>query len=168
MYVPRYMVFTKGVGVAKEKLSSFENALRDARIAHLNLVTVSSIFPPHCNIIDIEKGIDGLSDSPLARHPCTESAVRHFPFASVFDPIDDLAGPIGDRASKPVQEERFDSTGQLHKHVRCVGGAMFSGSFKYGRNLFIRQTRNDWRNIHTNEYPFLGEFLDCLKSVHRT
>ena len=46
MYVPRYMVFTKGVGVAKEKLSSFENALREARIAHLNLVTVSSIFPP--------------------------------------------------------------------------------------------------------------------------
>jgi len=44
MYVPRYMFFTRGIGIAKEKLSSFENALRDARIAHLNLVTVSSYF----------------------------------------------------------------------------------------------------------------------------
>ncbi len=57
MYVPRYMFFTKGVGVNKEKLSSFENALREASIAHLNIVTVSSIFPPHCKIIDIETGL---------------------------------------------------------------------------------------------------------------
>lgn len=60
MYVPRYMFFTKGYGVAKEKLSSFENALREARIAHLNIVTVSSIFPPRCKIIDIEKGLSKL------------------------------------------------------------------------------------------------------------
>ena len=60
MYVPRYMFFTKGTGIAKEKLASFENALRDARIAHLNLVTVSSIFPPYCNILDIEKGLERL------------------------------------------------------------------------------------------------------------
>ena len=57
MYVPRYMIFTKGVGIAKEKLASFENALRDARIAHLNLVRVSSIFPPYCKIVDIETGL---------------------------------------------------------------------------------------------------------------
>jgi arginine decarboxylase len=57
MYVPRYMFFTKGVGVDKEKLASFENALRSAGIAHLNLVTVSSIFPPYCKILDIESGL---------------------------------------------------------------------------------------------------------------
>jgi arginine decarboxylase len=51
------MFFTKGVGTDKEKLASFENALRDARIAHLNLVTVSSIFPPYCKIIDIDNGL---------------------------------------------------------------------------------------------------------------
>ncbi len=60
MYVPRYMFFTKGVGIAKEKLSSFENALRDAKIAHLNLVQVSSIFPPDCKILDIDQGIEKL------------------------------------------------------------------------------------------------------------
>jgi arginine decarboxylase len=60
MYVPRYMFFTKGVGVDKEKLASFENALRNAQIAHLNLVMVSSIFPPHCHIIDISEGLTHL------------------------------------------------------------------------------------------------------------
>ncbi|MDD3992099.1 MAG: arginine decarboxylase, pyruvoyl-dependent [Desulfobacterales bacterium] len=65
MYVPRYMFFTKGVGVAKEKLASFENALRNARIAHLNLVTVSSIFPPHCNIIDIDTGLKRLEPGEI-------------------------------------------------------------------------------------------------------
>lgn len=65
MYVPRYMFFTKGVGVAREKLASFENALRSARIAHLNLVTVSSIFPPHCNIIDIDTGLSRLEPGEI-------------------------------------------------------------------------------------------------------
>ncbi|MFZ5570846.1 MAG: pyruvoyl-dependent arginine decarboxylase [Thermodesulfobacteriota bacterium] len=57
MYVPRYMLFTKGAGFAREKLSSFENALREAGIAHLNLVSVSSIFPPHCQIVKPKKGL---------------------------------------------------------------------------------------------------------------
>ncbi|CAN2042382.1 putative pyruvoyl-dependent arginine decarboxylase [Candidatus Magnetomoraceae bacterium gMMP-15] len=57
MSVPRYMFFTKGVGVHKEKLASFELALRDARVAHLNIVSVSSIFPGNCQIIDIDQGL---------------------------------------------------------------------------------------------------------------
>jgi len=65
MYVPRYMFFTKGIGVAREKLASFENALRNAQIAHLNLVSVSSIFPPHCHILDIETGISRLEPGEI-------------------------------------------------------------------------------------------------------
>ncbi|MFH2218540.1 MAG: arginine decarboxylase, pyruvoyl-dependent [Pseudomonadota bacterium] len=65
MYVPRYLFFTKGVGVNKEKLASFEDALRSARIAHLNLVMVSSIFPPHCNIIDIDTGLTRLEPGEI-------------------------------------------------------------------------------------------------------
>src|SRR5262245_24361056 len=41
--VPRKVFFTKGVGVHKEKLASFEMALRVAGLAHCNLVLVSSI-----------------------------------------------------------------------------------------------------------------------------
>jgi arginine decarboxylase len=45
------------VGVHKEKLTSFELALRDAGIAHFNIVRVSSIFPPGCKIISKEEGL---------------------------------------------------------------------------------------------------------------
>ncbi len=65
MYVPRYMFFVKGVGVNKEKLSSFEYALKGAGIAHLNLVTVSSIFPPNCRIISVEEGLSRLEPGEI-------------------------------------------------------------------------------------------------------
>lgn len=55
-HVPRKMFFTKGIGVHREKLTSFEMALRDARIARYNLVRVSSIFPPGCEIVGREIG----------------------------------------------------------------------------------------------------------------
>ncbi len=42
--VPKRIFFTKGVGKHKERLTSFELALRDAGIAAQNLVRVSSIF----------------------------------------------------------------------------------------------------------------------------
>jgi len=55
--VPKKVFFTKGVGRNKEQLESFEAALRDAGIQHCNLVTVSSIFPPGCEILTKEKGV---------------------------------------------------------------------------------------------------------------
>jgi arginine decarboxylase len=51
------MFFTKGVGIHKEKLTSFEMALRDAHIAQHNLVRISSIFPPECEIIARDEGV---------------------------------------------------------------------------------------------------------------
>ena len=55
-FVPKNVFFTKGVGVHKDKLASFEAALRDAGIEKCNLVYVSSILPPHCKILTKEKG----------------------------------------------------------------------------------------------------------------
>src|SRR5918994_5921343 len=55
--VPKRVFFTKGVGVHKEKLASFELALRAAGLAHCNLVLVSSIYPPSCKIISKEEGL---------------------------------------------------------------------------------------------------------------
>jgi arginine decarboxylase len=55
--VPKKMFYTKGVGVHKEKLASFEMALRMAGLAHCNLVLVSSIYPPGCKIISKEEGL---------------------------------------------------------------------------------------------------------------
>lgn len=57
MAVPTMCFFTKGVGVHKDRLASFELALRRAGIERYNLVYVSSIFPPNCKIIAMEEGM---------------------------------------------------------------------------------------------------------------
>lgn len=56
-HVPGKMFFTRGVGVHKDRLASFELALRNAGIEKCNLVYVSSIFPPNCKIISRENGL---------------------------------------------------------------------------------------------------------------
>ncbi|MDD5146166.1 MAG: arginine decarboxylase, pyruvoyl-dependent [Candidatus Pacebacteria bacterium] len=50
-FVPSKMFFTKGAGVHKDRLASFEMALRKAGIEKCNLVGVSSIFPPNCKMV---------------------------------------------------------------------------------------------------------------------
>lgn len=55
--IPTKLFLTKGVGRHKDKLQSFELALRDAGIQHCNLVNVSSIIPPNCEIIPAKEGI---------------------------------------------------------------------------------------------------------------
>lgn len=55
--IPRKLFLTRGVGVHSQKLTSFEMALREAGIAHFNLVRVSSIFPPGCMIVSREEGL---------------------------------------------------------------------------------------------------------------
>ena len=64
-HVPKKVFFTKGVGTHKDKLTSFELALRDAGIAKYNLVTVSSILPPFCEIISSSKGLTMLHDGEI-------------------------------------------------------------------------------------------------------
>lgn len=55
-YIPKMMFLTKGKGLHKDYLTSFELALRDAEIADLNLVSVSSIKPPHCKMVSRQEG----------------------------------------------------------------------------------------------------------------
>jgi len=55
--IPKKFFLTKGVGIAKENLASFEAALRDAGIEKFNLVSVSSILPPACKKISKEEGL---------------------------------------------------------------------------------------------------------------
>lgn len=56
--VPKRIFLTRGVGFAKERLASFEQALQDAGISHLNLVEVSSILPPDCKVISKKRGLE--------------------------------------------------------------------------------------------------------------
>ena len=63
--IPKRMFFTKGVGVHKQKLASFELALRKAGIEKCNLVYVSSIFPPNCDIIPPAEGLKDLQPGQI-------------------------------------------------------------------------------------------------------
>jgi len=64
-YLPRELFLTKGVGRHKEKLASFEEALRDAKIARFNLTHVSSIYPPQCKIVPVNKGLTKLQSGQV-------------------------------------------------------------------------------------------------------
>jgi len=63
--IPSKMFFTKGVGVHKDKLASFESALRNAGIEKCNLVYVSSILPPNCKIVSKDEGITNLKPGQI-------------------------------------------------------------------------------------------------------
>lgn len=63
--IPTKFFLTKGVGLAKERLSSFELALRNAGIAQFNLVSVSSILPPSCKKLPREKGLTFLKPGEI-------------------------------------------------------------------------------------------------------
>lgn len=65
MTIPLKVFFTKGVGVHRDKLASFELALRDAGIEKSNLVTVSSILPPLCKIVSKEEGVKVLKPGQI-------------------------------------------------------------------------------------------------------
>lgn len=74
--VPKTCFLTNGKGVHKEKLTSFEMALRDAGIAPLNLVRVSSIFPPNCKIVSRREGRKYLKPGQIAFAVMSESATN--------------------------------------------------------------------------------------------
>ena len=74
--VPRRLFLTKGVGKHKERLTSFELALRDAGIASQNLVRVSSIFPPHCKLISRKEGLKYLNHGEVVFAVVAENSTR--------------------------------------------------------------------------------------------
>ena len=75
-FVPKEMFFTKGVGKHREKLTSFELALRSAGIAACNLVRVSSIFPPGCRILSRAQGAKRLEPGQVTFVVMSEAATR--------------------------------------------------------------------------------------------
>lgn len=72
--LPTKAFLTRGLGQHKEKLVSFEQALRAAEIAPFNLVRVSSIFPPHCKLISKEEGVKLLKPGQILFLVLSESA----------------------------------------------------------------------------------------------
>ena len=59
--IPRRVFLTRGFGVHKDMLTSFEVALRNAGIEKCNLVYVSSILPPSCEMVSRSDGLKSLN-----------------------------------------------------------------------------------------------------------
>ena len=102
-FVPRELFFTKGVGKHREKLTSFELALRSAWIAACNLVRVSSIFPPGCRILSRRVGVRRLQPGQITFVVMSEAATR--------EPHRLVAATVG--VAIPRDEELF---GYLSEH----------------------------------------------------
>ncbi len=99
---PRRMFLTKGVGVHRHALAAFELALRDADIEQQNLVYVSSILPPHCEVIARGLGVDALRPGDitfcvLARSEANEFGRRVYASLGLARPADpDMYGYISE------------------------------------------------------------------------
>jgi arginine decarboxylase len=63
--IPKRVFLTRGVGTHRQQLSAFEYALRDADIEQQNLVSVSSILPPQCELIPPSVGIAALNPGEI-------------------------------------------------------------------------------------------------------
>jgi arginine decarboxylase len=70
------MFLTKGVGKHREKLTSFELALRSAGIAACNLVRVSSIFPPRSKLVSRAEGIKEIGPGQVTFCVMSENSTR--------------------------------------------------------------------------------------------
>ena len=102
--VPDKFFLTRGVGVHKDELHSFELALRDAGIAHGNIVQVSSILPPHCEQVTRDEGATLLLPGAITFVVMSR--------LSSDEPRRQLSASIG--CAKPVSTDRFGYLSEFH------------------------------------------------------
>jgi arginine decarboxylase len=63
--IPSHFFLTKGTGVHEKDLRAFEEALRDAGVHTCNLIKTSSIIPPGCKRVSVERGMKMLSPGQI-------------------------------------------------------------------------------------------------------
>ncbi|MGD9130700.1 MAG: arginine decarboxylase, pyruvoyl-dependent [Candidatus Bathyarchaeota archaeon] len=114
--IPKYMFLTKGVGSHKERLASFELALRDAGIHRCNIVTVSSIIPPRCKLIPKEQGLKRLQPGEITFAVLSKNSVK--------EPHRMIAASIG--VAIPSNK---DSYGYLSEHHSFGQSAETAGDY---------------------------------------
>ena len=74
--IAKKIFLTKGVGKHREKLPSFEMALRQAGIAEFNLVRVSSIYPPSTKLVSRSEGLRYLKAGQIVFCVMSENATN--------------------------------------------------------------------------------------------
>lgn len=115
-YIPKIMFFTKGRGTHKDYLTSFELALRDSSISDLNLVSVSSIKPPQCKIVNKEEGRKYLKPGQIVFTVMARSATN--------EPNRLIAASIG--LARPADDAQY---GYLSEHHSTGETASKAGDY---------------------------------------
>jgi len=115
-FVAKTIFFTKGKGLHKDYLTSFELALRDAAISDLNLVSVSSIMPPECKIIPREEGRKHLIAGQIAFTVMAKSSTN--------EPNRLIAASIG--LARPADHSQY---GYLSEHHSFGETAQRAGDY---------------------------------------
>lgn len=113
MYVPSKLFLTRGVGKHKEKLVSFEEALRASKIAQFNLVRVSSIYPPGCKIVRTDEGLKEMSPGQIVHVVMADSATN--------EPRRLIASSIG--IAVPRDSGQFGYLSEYHGYGQTDGKA---------------------------------------------
>ena len=106
LLVPKRFFLTRGIGYHKDKLGSFEMALRDAGIEVCNLVSVSSILPPECEEIPAEEGIRELKSCAGAITFCVLSRLES------DEPHRLLSAAVG--IAKPMDPRQYGYLSEYH------------------------------------------------------
>jgi len=106
------MFLTTGIGVHRNQLTSFEFALRDADVEQQNIVTVSSILPPRCELITREAGVATLRPGEitfciLARAETNEPGRRIHASIGLARPADpDMYGYVAEHHGYGMTREQ--------------------------------------------------------------
>ncbi|MBN1689129.1 MAG: arginine decarboxylase, pyruvoyl-dependent [Candidatus Omnitrophica bacterium] len=106
MILPKKVFLTKGVGTHREKLSSFELALRNAGIAPFNVVRVSSIYPPYCKLISKEAGVKYLTHGQILFTVMAECATN--------EPNRLIAASVG--VAIPKKPDQYGYLSEIHTY----------------------------------------------------
>ena len=119
LYVPKMMFLTKGKGLHKDYLTSFELALRDAEIADLNLVSVPSIKPPQCKIVSRQEDRKYLMPGQIVFTILARSSTN--------EPNRLIAASIG--LARPADDDDYTQHGYLSEHHSTGETAQKAGDY---------------------------------------
>ena len=144
--IPTRMFLTKGKGQHKEKLASFEDALRTAGIAPFNLVKTSSIIPPRCRIISKDEGLKLLKPGQivfLVMSECATDEAHRLISASVGLAIPNDPNRYGYLSEHHGYGQNEKEAGQYAEDL-----AAYMLATTLGEEFDVRQIWDEEKNIY--------------------
>lgn len=160
--IPSKFFLTKGKGQHKEKLASFEDALRTAGIAPFNLVKTSSIIPPLCRLISREEGLKLLKPGQivfLVMSECATDEAHRLISSSVGVAIPNDHSRYGYLSEHHGYGQNEKEAGQYAADL-----AAYMLATTLGQDFDINQIWNEERNL----YKISEKIVVRTKSITQT